>query len=78
MINLKKRLIQIRRRFAGIPEVWDALGYAMDVDIRSLQGSGLPVMHTLLRFGQFLIAGLSGETSGRIDMYLRSWPKLTF
>jgi hypothetical protein len=63
-------LIQIRQRFAGVPEVWEALSRAMDVDIRSLQGSGLPVMQSLLRLGQFLIAGLPGEESSGIDKYL--------
>lgn len=69
IIDLETSLIQIRRQLACLPEVWEALGRAMDVDIRSLNGSGLPVMQTLLRLGQFLIAGLPGEESSGIDRY---------
>lgn len=51
-------LILFRRRFACVPEIWDALGDATDVDIRSIQGSRIQMMHALLRLSQVLAAGL--------------------
>jgi hypothetical protein len=78
VIDLKTSLTQIRRRFAGIPEVWEALGRGMDVDIRSLHGSGIPAMQALLRLGQFLIAGLPRENSSGIDKYLAHLTTVTF